>query len=387
MDSAAEVWAGRAAIAEQAVNRRFGHRVLGLPGTWLGRVAVISGPLEERAQKAGPRGEWHYWWQAHYLECLVDAQWRRAVRSEPVDLHRARALLRGIRLRNFSILVNSYYDDMAWLALAVGRAEQLSHQEQGRSWAGARLAGRTLVRQLRSALTPELGGGLFWSRKRDYKNTAVNGPAALYFARTGDHDRAQAVLDWLEANLWDAERGVYVDGIHLRSIPGQAGTRPEREETVWSYNQGPVLAALLAEAGSRPESPSINQAVRLIDGVSHQLAHDGVLRLHGDDDRGLFTGILLRYLSVAARHSGLPEAGREAARDLVFRTAEALWASRSAEDLFTLDLGQPAAIAYPAGTPVQLSTQLQAWMAFESAHQLAHSEEPAPGATTTEIPA
>lgn len=337
------------------MNHRFGHRVLGLPNTWLGRTSAGAAGLTTRLR------EWNYWWQAHYLDCLIDAQWRRSIAGEPVDLSRARALLRGIRLRNFFVLVNSFYDDMAWLALAVDRAQQLSRAARGRDFRGSRRVHRSLGRQLHQALSDELGGGIYWSKKRDYKNTAANGPAALYFARTGDEERAQEILDWLHERLWDAEPGVYVDGLHLR----QDG--PEREGTVWSYNQGPVLGALLELAD---HAGNLERAAELIAGISSGLTENGMVRLHGDGDRGLFTGILLRYLALAARHDGLPEPSRALAHQLVLSTAEQLWTSGSAQNVFTEDLQLSAAKCFPPGRPVGLSGQLQAWMAFESAHRL-----------------
>ena len=64
---------------------------------------------------------WNYWWQAHLLDCLVDAEIRQPAGSPPparppVDpRHPA-----GERRR----WINSYYDDMAWLALALQRADR-----------------------------------------------------------------------------------------------------------------------------------------------------------------------------------------------------------------------------------------------------------------------
>lgn len=353
-ETSAEEWARRAASAESSVNDRFGHRVLGLPGTWL--ASVSTAPAR--------KGEWHYWWQAHYLDCLLDAAWRRFQHDEPVELDRAKSLLRGIRLRNFLILVNSFYDDMAWLALAAGRAQRLSGLALGKSFPGAGRAAKVLARQLSKAFTDDLGGGLFWSKKRDFKNTPVNGPAALYFARSGDAKPAQGILDWLDSNLWDHEKQLYIDGIHLRA----AG--PEREDTVWTYNQGPVLGAFCA----LPTEANLERAARLVSGVERGLSRSdlgGAVLLHGDGDSGLFTGILVRYLGVAARNALLPEATRNAARSMVFGTAEALWASRSADGVFSKELGVSAVDAYPPGAAVGLSTQLQAWMILETAHQLA----------------
>jgi hypothetical protein len=55
-------------------------------------------------------------------------------------------------------------------------------------------------------------------------------------------------------------------------------------------------------------------------------------------------------------------------------TAEAFWAGRTEKDIGTLVFSpqphRPAGGEYPAGAAVELSTQLQAWMAFEAAASL-----------------
>ena len=111
----ASQWAARAELAERAVESRHLRRLWALPGTLLG---VSSWPASP-AQRAF--GSWNYWWQAHVLDCLVDAY----VRS-PDPRRRARVahFVNGIRSRNGKDWLNDYYDDMAWLALALQRAEQ-----------------------------------------------------------------------------------------------------------------------------------------------------------------------------------------------------------------------------------------------------------------------
>src|SRR5690606_32301567 len=65
----------------------------------------------------------HYWWQAHLLDCLVDAQLRD---PQPDRLKRINRQIRGHRLRNMGRWTNDYYDDMAWLALALERSGRLT---------------------------------------------------------------------------------------------------------------------------------------------------------------------------------------------------------------------------------------------------------------------
>ena len=65
-----QVWANRAASAEAAVAKRHLKRLWQLPGTQLG---VVGWPA---TRKDLLFDTWHYWWQAHLLDNLVDAQLR-----------------------------------------------------------------------------------------------------------------------------------------------------------------------------------------------------------------------------------------------------------------------------------------------------------------------
>ena len=72
-----QLWANRAASAETAVAKRHLRRLWQLPGTQLG---VVGWPPTRRDSAFGT---WHYWWQAHLLDCLVDAQVRAPARLFP----------------------------------------------------------------------------------------------------------------------------------------------------------------------------------------------------------------------------------------------------------------------------------------------------------------
>ncbi|GAB3556016.1 glycoside hydrolase family 76 protein [Arthrobacter tumbae] len=341
-----------AAAAAASVPAAFGHRLLGLPGTHLAHTSLPNPSFLKRST-----APWHYWWQAHYLDCLLDAAEREHAHASKHDdgaAHRtsARRLLRTIRLRNGGRWRNSYYDDMAWLALAALRSADV---------AGTRPL-PTLTAALASAHTPDLGGGLFWNTSRDFKNTPATAPAALYFARIGRADKAASLIDWLFTRLLDPATGLLFDGIR---IPG------ERVVTdLYTYNQGPVLGALLALG----DEQSLQRAEDLITAIAtHLVLPDGALRTHGGGDGGLFTGILARYLALAAASPALPEETRTTARTLITTTARALWTGRGEREAGVRRrrtvLVFPAAPGDSAGKgAVELSTQLQAWMIFEAAH-------------------
>ena len=381
-------WSFRADEAARSVTRLFGQRLFFLPGTHIGAILRPSGRLKNLS------GPWHYWWQAHYLDCLVDTG-RRELGSpgrpgdkfdgkdRPSAGRLASRLVTGIRLRNFLTVVNNYYDDMAWLALATLRLDKLA--EDTRTGAGRERNAKVLQRltlQFDAASTDDLGGGTFWSKKRDFKNTPATAPVALYYARTGNRAKAQALLDWLDARLYEPEQGLYRDGLR---ISGTGDT--VLEETIYTYNQGPVLGALLELGGEA----NLERAAALVDAVARSLTQRApllgrsaaVLRCEGKGDGGLFTGILVRYLALAAVDEQLPAEAQATAAALVNDAAEALWEGRRiipAQDrlartgghlVFSERTELPARRSYPEGAAVELSTQLQAWMILEAAASIA----------------
>ena len=395
-DASAPNWSFRADEAARSVTRLFGQRLFFLPGTHIAAILRPSGRLKNLSRP------WHYWWQAHYLDCLVDAG-RRELGSpgnpgakfdgenRPSAGRLASRLVTGIRLRNFLTVVNNYYDDMAWLALATLRLDKLAEDTRkhtGRERNAKVLQSLTL--QFDSASTDDLGGGTFWSTKRDFKNTPATAPVALYYARTGNRTKAQALLDWLDARLYEPGQGLYRDGLRI-SGTGEAVL----EETIYTYNQGPVLGALLELGGE----PNLGRAAALVDAVARNLTQPApllgrtaaVLRCEGTGDGGLFTGILVRYLALAAVDERLPAETRATAAALVNDTAEALWegrrilppqdrlARRGSHLVFSDRTELPARRSYPEGAAVELSTQLQAWMVLEAAASIAPAPAPQPG--------
>ena len=143
---------------------------------------------------------------------------------------------------------------------------------------------------------------------------------------------------------------------------------------VWSYNQGTVLGALVTLG----DAQSLERAAHLVAAVSDRLTTevDGtrLLRTHGGGDGGLFTGILGRYLALAATTEGLSASARDTAAGLVTSTAHALWRGRDlrGSDLESVSVWSPdptaaARVSQPPGAAIELSTQVQAWTLLEAA--------------------
>jgi predicted alpha-1,6-mannanase (GH76 family) len=353
--AAAEVdWAERAGIAEQTVLRRYLRRLGGvLPGTRIGRIRW------PRRFPVWPV-PWHYWWQAHLLDCLVDAQLRSPT---PRRARTVARLTRGIRLHNAGSWVNRYYDDIAWLGLAVQRAGPLVRRS-GPAALGA------ITARLGEGWTEDGGGGIWWRRDDDFKNAPANGPAAIMLARAGHVGFATAIADWMAEALLDPESGLVRDGVRL----APDGSVREVVGLIYTYCQGVHLGTCVELAALDGHQRWGDRAVSIVDAMTHRLAdQDGVLPGSGGGDGGLFAGIAARYLADAAVRR--PELTAAASR-LVLANATAAWAGRAeigGGPVFSADWAEPAREPGPGVPESDLSVQLGAWMVLEAAARVQRS--------------
>ena len=335
-------WAGRAAAAERAVHTRHLHWLWGLPGA---RLGGIDWP-------PGHSLRWHYWWQAHLLDCTLDAYHRAPV---PWRRQTVAELVRGVLVRNLTGWVNNYYDDIAWLGLALQRSAALAEIRR-------RGAEQAIMRRLRSGRGP--GGGMRWRVGDDFVNVPATGPAAIFYARRGNLGIAASLVDWILAHLIDPETGLVFDGARVN--PDGSVRAIERDH--YTYCQGVLLGACL-ELGIATGTPRWwHQAEATVHAVAEHLSEGGVLRGHGGGDGGLFAGILARYLALAATTSGFPAA--PVAARLVLDSAEAAWQHRGVADggpVFGPDWSLPARPPAPGLAEGDLSVQLSGWMLLEAA--------------------
>jgi predicted alpha-1,6-mannanase (GH76 family) len=365
-----QLWANRAGSAEAAITKRHLKKLWGVPGTQLG---VVAWPAARKYRKFGT---WHYWWQAHLLDCLVDAQVRDPQPERKLKIARQ---IRGHRLRNNLRWTNDYYDDMAWLAISLERAGRLADVPRPRAL-------DKLSEQFLNAWVPEDGGGIPWRKQDQFFNAPANGPAAIFLARHDRLRRAQQMSDWLDETLIDPETHLVFDGIKSGSMV----------RAQYTYCQGVVLGLETELAARTEDGDHAKRVHRLVAAVRDHMAPEGIIKGAGGGDGGLFNGILARYLALVA--TSLPqndaddEAARDTARKLVLTSAEAVWENRqTVEDLplFAAFWDRTAEIPTAAGKQAEfvegavnaseiaerdLSVQLSGWMLLEAAHTVASGE-------------
>jgi predicted alpha-1,6-mannanase (GH76 family) len=356
-------WRNRAASAEAAIATRHLRTLLAVPGTQLG---VVGWPPTGKDLSFAT---WHYWWQAHLLDTLVDAEVRD---PSPERVDKIKRQIRGHFTRNNGRWTNSYYDDMAWLALALERAGRLAGVPNPKALF-------TLSDQLVGSWAPAAGGGIPWRKQDQFFNAPANGPAGIFLARYGNVARAVQMADWIEETLIDPETHLVFDGIKDGSLV----------RAQYTYCQG-VVVGLETELAVRTGDPRHAARLhRLVPAIAEHMAPDGVLKGAGGGDGGLFAGITARYLALAANE--LPgdtrqdDATRAAARDIVLASARAAWDNR--QDVDGLPLFGPfwsrtatlprsgdasgkrvdGAVTESAAPERDLSVQVSGWMLMEAA--------------------
>jgi predicted alpha-1,6-mannanase (GH76 family) len=368
-----ELWANRATSSEAAVTQRHLKRLWGLPGTQLG---VVAWPAVRRDRLFGT---WHYWWQAHLLDCLVDAQARDPQPKRRAEINRQ---VRSHRVRNNFRWTNSYYDDMAWLALALERADRIAGVTRRRALP-------KLCDQFVKAWVPEDGGGIPWRKQDQFFNAPANGPAGIFLARypvSGDRlKRAGQMADWIDQTLIDPETHLVFDGIRGGSLV----------RAQYTYCQGVVLGLeteLAARTGAEVRARHAARVHRLVAAVSEHMAPSGVLKGAGGGDGGLFAGITARYLALVATtlpgDSADDAVARDTARKIVLASAKSAWDYRQTVDGLPLfgafwdrdaelppqktEAGKEAEFVEGAVNASEvaerdLSVQLSGWMLMEAA--------------------
>ncbi|BBY21744.1 glycoside hydrolase family 76 protein [Mycobacterium stomatepiae] len=349
----------RADLAERAIMERHVHTLWWQPGTALGTLHWPSSVFDQLLL-----ARWCYWWQAHLLDCAVDAAYRART---PERIDRIVAIARGIHTRNLTGWTNGYCDDMSWLVLALERADRLL---------GVRFD--AAVPKLRTALLDGWNPAVRavpWKIGHDYYSTSGIGPTGIAMARLGNLSRAEQLADFLHTRLRDEESGLIFDGVHEPS--------GRMNRSLLTYCQG-VAIGLETELASRTnESSHRDRAAALVAATADSLAHAGVIAGCAGNDSGLFMGILARYLAQTALALGDPIAAQ-----LVHASARAAWGNRAEVDglpLFGAHWNRP--VTAPAGLETvpqlaessrtsppnpsrDLSIQLSAWMLLEADHQL-----------------
>ncbi len=314
-----------------------------------------------------PDGRFNSYWQgAHALDAVLDALERteRGGRRD-ADLRRIVAAFHDSQARRGWRV--AFFDDMAWMTIALARAHTLTGEPRYLATARALMDDIMANGWDPQPLGPLAGGGVWWDRPHTQKATAANAGAALAAARlhriTGDaRYRAFAV------RVYDAWRGGMVNG-DTGEVADHVTTAGTVTRWKFTYNEGLMLGAAweLARGGGK-DAPRFRRDAALF---ARRLAtaqtvrtkrgpvlSDGTTTACGGDCHQ-FKGIAFRYLALYWREAGRP---RETGR-VLRASAESIWQAARAPrtGTFGVDWSSP-----PPPGPSTLAQNSSAVMALEA---------------------
>lgn len=305
------------------------------------------------------------WWNsANALTVLIDDS--RATGSRAYD---------GVIARTWAAhakggFLNAYYDDEGWWALAWIDAYDLTGNTRYLDTASG------IFRNMTGGWDNTCGGGLWWSKKRRYKNAIANelflSVAAHLANRAGNASQRAQDLSWaLREWAWFRRSGM-IERDHLIS-DGLTPRCRDNHGRRWSYNQGVILGGL-AELSRQPDEHADLRAARRIANaaIRHLTDHNGILHDPCEPrcgaDGSQFKGIFLRNLAVLYRVQP-----RARWKRFILRNADSILASdRTPGHTFGLVWSGPPG----APDPATQSSALDALIAAMQIRQAAVGRDP-----------
>ena len=212
------------------------------------------------------------------------------------------------------------YDDEGWWALTWIKAYDLTEETRYLDMA------KTIFQDMTQGWDTTCGGGIWWHKKRQYKNAIAN---ELFFAiairlhhRTPHGSDADSYLDWAVREWnWFKNSGLINDG-HL--VNDGLQDCHNNGGVVWTYNQGVILGGLIELYQSTNDASLLTQAQAIADAAIRELAPKGVLQETCEPDCGddgpQFKGIFMRNL--AALYQATQQ---QRYKDFIVENANSVW--------------------------------------------------------------
>lgn len=244
----------------------------------------------------GKQGWWH---DANSLTALIDFSRATGTKEYVAEIDRTFAANVD---KHF--LINKYYDDEGWWALAWIDAYDFTGNKRY-------LATAVMIfNDMTSGWDDTCGGGLWWTRDRNYKNAIPNelflSVASRLANRSRGHRRMEYVK-WADREWYWLQHSPMFEDDHLFS-DGLDTACHDNHRRKWTYNQGVVLGGLteLSRIPGHPEA--LSQAEIIADAAILRLSDNkGILHesceptCSGDGTQ--FKGIFIRNLAQLAERT------------------------------------------------------------------------------------
>ncbi len=258
-------------------------------------------------------GRTDFWMQAEMLEMVLDVYAR--TRSDK-QLEMFGELFRGFIAKHGRTWErNEFNDDLMWMVIACTRAHLVTKNAEYLA-----VAKENFDLCYARAISPDLGGGLWWKTDNKSKNACVNGPGAIAAFLLGLATRdssytvkAKALFLWERTTLFDEKTGRVADSIHSNGRVASFAL---------TYNQGTFVGA----ANLLGYNDDAKLAATF---TMNKLCKDGYLPAGGENgDGGGFNGIGVRWIArfMKDQHE------QAIFEPWLQKNAEAAWQARRAED-------------------------------------------------------
>lgn len=256
------------------------------------------------------------WWNsANALSGLID--FARTTHNQSYDSIIARTYTANIH----SGFLDHYYDDEGWWALTWIDAYDLTGQAKYLRTAQIIFANMT------TGWDNTCGGGLWWSKKRAYKNAIANelflsvAAHLSNLALTGK-ERAQYAA-WAQREWHWFRRSGMIERDHLIS-DGLTSACRDNHKTHWTYNQGVILGGLVALYRHDRRPSDLREANRIASAAIRNLSGPyGILHERCEPECGgdgsQFKGIFMRNLAALYRYSS-----RKSYQRFILRNADSI---------------------------------------------------------------
>jgi predicted alpha-1,6-mannanase (GH76 family) len=221
---------------------------------------------------------------------------------------------------------NEYYDDDGWWALAWIAAFDLTGEVKYLDLA------RKLFAGMAAGWDDVCGGGLWWTRRKDYKNAIPNELFLLIAGRlhqrtTSPGRRASGYLDWA-LREWQWFRASGLIGPAGLVNDGLTADCANNDGTTWTYNQGVIIGGLAVLHEITGDGAYLRQAEAIAAAALRDLTvPPGILAEPGErrslglgGDHVQFKGIFVRNLYELYLHRPRAEY-----RDFILLNATSLW--------------------------------------------------------------
>ncbi len=195
--------------------------------------------------------------------------------------------------------LNQYYDDEGWWALAWIDAYDLTGNKQ---YLGA---AATIFQNMSGGWDQTCGGGLWWSKKRKYKNAIANelflSVAAHLANRSDSASQRSYYLNWAIREWTWFRRSGMIERDHLIS-DGLTPQCTDNHRRKWSYNQGVILGGLSQLSQLPGQHRDLHDAQKIANAATRRLTdRNGILHdacePHCGGDGTQFKGIFVRNLA------------------------------------------------------------------------------------------